>query len=320
MSASRAFPLVIALAVAVAPVAPGQRPGLTGKLKGAIKGAVDSALTKSAAAVTDSLLGTGSHLAGGCPPGFVPGPGAMTSVGTELVKQARKQIAGPDTATAVKCVPDPTGGHPAMAGDPAAQQAAMMAAQQAAMMAAQQAAINQASGIDPVQAAAAAAAAAPGAGGMGKAMAAATPIGLAATAAPSALKGAKALGLLGKGPSKEGMIEDLSRGRLELKGLRFIGASDVLKDGFDDDLTALAEALQAMEGNWVLRVPAEAADKAEPDTVVARRRIVKLEAQLATAGVPVDRIRFAILLPEGKKKAPGVGEAKLDLVKATDDQ
>jgi len=292
------------MALLVAAMAAGnaeaQKPkGLTSKVKGALKGAVDSAASKAAAAVVDSALGTGqTNLADGeCPPGMVPVGGAAT-VGAALVTKVRGK-GKPTPATPAPCGPD-------------AGAAAMMADQQAAAMAAAQA-----------QAAMATQGAVPGAAAnevMG-AVVGATPLGLAATVgAPMAVKGVKAIGgLLGKGaPTAAAMIKDLStKGRLELKGIRFIGSSDALEPGFEDDLTMLAEALHAMEGPYLINVPAEAADQAAPDTTMARRRVAKLSALAATAGVPENRVRFMSGLPglDARKKAPKPGEARVEVLK-----
>ena len=82
-------------------------------------------------------------------------------------------------------------------------------------------------------------------------------------------------GLLGgKGQTKESMIKDLAKGRLVLKGIKFIASSDALEDPIDDDIALLAEALAAMEGQYVLNMPAEAKDKEDPDTTIARRRLI----------------------------------------------
>ncbi len=291
-----------------------QRPksSLGGKLKGALKGAVDSAATQAASATVDSLLGTGdTQLVGGhpCPPGTTPAGGADNTVGDEVVGKLKKQIAGGKKAAvqpAPTCIPNP------------AAQAAMLQAQ----VAAQQAAAQQASAAMAAQTAAglASQAAAGGAmsGGAAKALAAATPVGMAVVAAPVAMKGVKALGgLFGKGQNKESMIKDLSKGRLELKGVKFIGASDALEEGFDDDLAALAEALQAIEGDFILNIPAEVDDDAEPDTVMARRRLEKLSAQLAVVGIAEGRLALESHSPglDPKKKAPKPGEAKVEILR-----
>jgi hypothetical protein len=161
-------------------------------------------------------------------------------------------------------------------------------------------------------------------GGAAQGLIAATPVGAiaagAVVAAPLAGKAAKALGGVfgGKGPTKEGMIKDLAKGRLVLKGVRFIASSDALEDGFEDDLAMLAEALAAMGDEFVLNLPAEAADKEEPDTAMARRRLVKLVAHLQVAGVSQERlVAMGVYPPEldAKKKAPKPGEARPEVMK-----
>jgi hypothetical protein len=291
----------LVLLAVMATAAEAQRPkSMAGKMKGALKGAVDSAASRAAAAVVDSALGTGdTQLADGskCPPGTIAAQ--SETVGKALVKKVRGTK---DTSVAVpKCVADPTA-----AVGVAQQQAAMAAANQAAQAAAMSAAASQA---------------APNGGSVASAMAAATPIGLAVTAAPVAVKGVKALGgLLGKGgPNAAAMIKELStKGRLELKGVRFIGASDAIEPGFEDDVAMLAEALGSIEGQFVLNIPAEAAEKAEPDTTMARRRLTKLAAHFAVAGIPESRVRFVSEAPglDPKKKTPKLGEAKVELLRA----
>jgi hypothetical protein len=290
----------LVLLAVMATAAEAQRPkSMAGKMKGALKGAVDSAASRAAAAVVDSALGTGdTQLADGsnCPPGTIAAQ--SQTVGKALVKKVRGTK---DTSAAVpKCIADPT------AAMGVAQQQAAMAANQAAQAAAMSAAASQA---------------APNGGSVASAMAAATPIGLAVTAAPVAVKGVKALGgLLGKGgPNAAGMIKELStKGRLELKGIRFIGASDAIEPGFEDDVAMLAEALGSIEGQFVLNIPAEAAEKAEPDTTMARRRLTKLAAHFAVAGIPESRVRFVSEAPglDPKKKTPKLGEAKVELLRA----
>jgi len=147
----------------------------------------------------------------------------------------------------------------------------------------------------------------------------ATPVGnavAAVAAAPVALKTVGGL-LGGKGPTKEGMIKELAKGRLVLKGVKFIVASDALVEPIDDDMAALAEALTAMEGRYLLNMPAEARDKEAPDTAIARRRLTKLVAHLQVAGVPADRVVAAGIYPPGldpKAKPPKPGDARPEVL------
>lgn len=270
------------------------KPSLAKKLKGALKGAVDSAATQATAAVIDTMLGTGAtRLAdGSCPPGT---SAAGATVGAAVVEKVKEEL-GPESARPAPppCLP---------AGLPG-QQASAAAMEQAALEAQARAQAPAGSGATAATAASA----------MG-AVAAATPVGLAVGAAPVA---AKALGgLFGKGQTRESMIKDLSKGRLELKAVRFIGASDALEDeAIDDDLAKLAEALQAIAGDFVLNLPAEAENQAEPDTVMARRRLTKLTAHLALAGLG-DRLELTSGPPglDPKRKAPKIGGARVEVLR-----
>ena len=280
--------MVVSALVVLAGTGTAQRPkSLSAKVKAAVRSAVDSAATKAASATVDSLLGaTGTS-------------DCQATVGTQLVGSLKKKMAGAKataTTVAARCAADPT-----------------VAARQAAMLEAQAAqAATQATAARAMPSAA-------------SALASATPIGLAIGAAPVAFAGAKALGgLFGhKGPTKENMIKDLTKGRLELKGVKFIGASDALEDGYEDDFAALAEALQAIEGEYILNLPPEAADKAAPDTVMARRRLTKLSAQLAVAGIADGRLTLESRSPglDPKKKSPKPGEARIEILrKPADDK
>jgi hypothetical protein len=153
---------------------------------------------------------------------------------------------------------------------------------------------------------------------------------LSMTPAGAAIEGAKVAtplvkkalgGLLGKGQTKESIIKDLAKGSVVLKGVKFIGASDVLEDGADGAIGSLAEALQALEGRYLLTIPAEAPDKGDPDVAMAKRRLEKMAAQLAAAGIAEDRVTVVSALPGdvGKAKAPKPGDARFELVKAPKD-
>jgi hypothetical protein len=113
------------------------------------------------------------------------------------------------------------------------------------------------------------------------------------------------------------MIKDLAKGRLVLKGIKFIASSDALEEPIDEAIATLAEALSAMEGKFVLNMPAEAKDKAEPDTVIARRRLDKLVASLQVAGISPDRLTVVGMYPPGldpKAKSPKPGDAKVEVL------
>ncbi len=280
--------------------APKKKSGL-GKVAGQI---VDSAVTAVAAGAVDSLLGTEGGPTVSCPAGTVPsGSGSAPSVGSAVVGKAKQKLTGAKKDAAAPtaqpaCIPAP-GAAPGVPTDAAAAQAAAMAAAMAGQ----------------TQGQPAGAPAMPAAGSIVKGMAAATPIGMAATAAPTAIKAVSGL-LGGKGPSKEGMIKDLAKGRLILKGIKFIASSDALEDPIDDDIGFLAEALAAMEGTFVLNMPAEAEDKEEPDTTIARRRLTKLVANLQVAGISDERLVVGIYPPglDPKNKAPKPGDARVEVL------
>jgi len=289
-------PLALSVALAClagSAAAQSAKPSLTAKVKSAVKAAADTGANRAAAAVIDTVLGTGGTRIGHgtCPMGTVP---LSPTVGGALVGKVRQGLK-PDSATppAASCAVDTAMLRLQAAGAEQAQLDAQLRAQADA---------------------AAAASVAPSAGSVVGAMAAATPIGLAATAAPSA---AKALGgLLGKGQTAAGMIKDLSKGRLELKGIRFIGASDALEGEVADDFAMLAEALQAIEGDFVLNLPAELDAQGEPDTVMVRRRQEKLAAHLAVAGLG-ERLEQVSGPPglDPKKKAPKLGQARAEVLR-----
>lgn len=282
---------------AVGQAAPKKKSAI-GKIAGKL---VDTAITNVAAGAVDSLLGTGGSGTTTCPAGTVATRAAPApTVGSAVISQAKKRLLGAKkdpaaTTTAPACIPA-GGAMPGVPVDAVAMMAAQSQAQSAAM----------AAGL-------------PSAGSIAKGMAAATPVGLAVAAAPTAIKAAKAFGGLlgGKGQTKESMIKDLAKGRLILKGIKFIASSDALEDPIDDDIAILAEALSAMEGKYVLNMPAEVKDKTEPDTVIARRRLDKLVASLQVAGISPERLAVVGSYPPGldpKAKGPKPGEARVEVL------
>ncbi|MEO8451422.1 MAG: hypothetical protein ABI647_16635 [Gemmatimonadota bacterium] len=296
---------------------------------------VDSAVTSVAGMAVDSLLGSkGKSLAGilgtgelagvSCPAGTTPqrvgsvpaGLGQPVVIaptaGQTLVSAAKKRLAGKrtvDTAATlanisanVVCL-TPQQLTAVMPGQPGTAEAQAAAAQAAAMQAAGAAAQGP---------------------NMTKMLIGATPAGAmiagAAAAAPMAGKAAKALGgFLGRGPqSKEAMIKDLAHGKLFLKGVKFIEGSDALEAGFEDDLAVLVEALQAVEGSYILNIPAETDGKAPADTVIPRRRLQKLWAHLLVAGVQEPKLRVLGVYPtelDPKKKPPKPGDSKVEIIR-----
>lgn len=162
---------------------------------------------------------------------------------------------------------------------------------------------------------------------------AATPQGMlvsgAAAAAPTAGNAVKSLaGRFGRGDSKENMIRDLRQGRLQLKGIRFVNASDEMADGFEQSLAMLADALQSVDGQFALVVLAESDGKSAPDTATARRRAARVVAHLQLAGIGADRLVIAddavgAHTPGGRtlgthiaaSKPPKMSEARVELVR-----
>ena len=232
------------------------------------------------------------------------------TAGQTLVAAAKKRLAGKrvDTtatknaiAAKVVCVTpqQASAGTQAMAGMPAGADAQAQAA--AAAMAAGQTGMPN----------------------MGKMLLGATPAGAmiagATAAAPLVGKGVKALGgLFGKGQTKEAMIKDLAHGKLFLKGVKFIEGSDALEPGFEDDIAALAEALQAVEGSYLLNIPAETDGKSPADTIIPRRRLQKLWAHLLVAGIQEPRLRVLGVYPselDPKKKPPKPGSSKVEILR-----
>lgn len=315
-------------AIAVAQSAPkkGNRlQQLAGKL-------ADTAATSAAAMVTDSLLGTRagatvvSALGGGaaaapaaiptCAAGQVlyavsPGTAGASpaspppSPGSMLVGAAKKRLLKKKGADSAAATPAPAAG-PRYACGTAEQATASMQGGQAA----QAAQAQQQPG------------AASAAGGVG-AVLAASPTGMlvsgAVAMAPAAGKAAKALGSrFGLMASLETMIRDLARGMLRLKGIKFVEGSDAIYPGFEGEIAMLAEALQTVEGQFVLNVPAEGDGKSEPDTAIARRRILKIWTHMQVGGIPATRLIALGVFPseyDAKRKPPKKGGARVEILR-----
>ena len=152
----------------------------------------------------------------------------------------------------------------------------------------------------------------------------------AVAAAPTAGRAVKSLaGRFGRGgESKESMVRDLQRGRLQVKGIRFVPGSDEMAEGFEQSIALLADALQSVDGQYALVVLAESDGKSPPDTETARRRMAKLAAHLQLAGVGPDRLVVAddaigVRTPGGRtldahvaaSKAPKPGDARVEIVR-----
>ena len=155
------------------------------------------------------------------------------------------------------------------------------------------------------------------AGGMGM-VAGMTPIGLAIGAAPGAIKGVKGL-LGGKAQDKIAMLRELGKGKLELKGVKFIEGTAELEPGYEPSLAALGEAISLAEGTYLLHVAAEVGEKGtSPDTALARKRIEKIWAAILVNGVSDQRLIAAGVLPQALqagRKPPKHGKALIELIR-----
>ncbi len=303
----------IAVALATSALAAQDPPKPPSRLKRVAAKIADTVASAAAAIAVDSALGEGGRglvaaVMGKdgptCPPGYVvidPNhqvvPSARPSAGSSVVGAVKQAARGnaPTTGTpgtGLMCAPV------AGPGDPSSPSEGPVGGGQPGM---------------------------PDAGSVASAMVGVTPIGAAVVAAPVAVGVAKAVGGLIRGgdQSKESMIKELARGRLVLKGIRFLPASDALEDPIDDDLGALGEALAAMEGTFVLNLPPEAADAdddpktpAVPDTAMAARRLQKLGAALAVAGIPEERLVLVSRAPrlDPRQRFPKRGEARVEVL------
>lgn len=269
-------------------------------LKAAAKRLVDTAATAAAGAGVQSLLGkraagvANALGAGGLNP---CAPGAKGSAGAAIVGVAKGVVKKNDT-THTATVP------PCAQGMQAAAMAGMVPGMPATPQVPTEAqAAARAAGINPMSA-----------------MAAMTPVGMAVAAAPlagQAVKGIKGM-LGGKPQDKIGMLRELGKGRLELKDVKFIEGTAELEPGFEPSLAALGEALQLAEGTYILHVEAEAADKQQPDTALARKRIEKVWAAILVNGVSDQKIIAVGVLPpammEGRKP-PKPGKARVEFIR-----
>ncbi|HEU5219423.1 MAG TPA: hypothetical protein VFU23_12255 [Gemmatimonadales bacterium] len=306
------------------PATPVKKP--PSKLKQIAKKVADSAATTAAGMAVDTLLGqkgralagqltgTAAAVSGACPPGSVAVPvgagaagmdpaalaalaGTQKSAGAAVVSAAKQAIKKPVPAAAAAAAAPPAG----IICQPVAAGAASPGAPGAAAVAA---------------------ASAPGGmpGGVG-ALAAVTPVGMAVAAAPMAGQAVKGLkGMFGKKPmDKIAILRELGKGRLELKGAKFIEGTAELEPGFEAEFAALGEALPLSEGTYILHVAAEEGEKgAAPDTALARKRIEKAWAALLVNGVPDQKvIAVGVLPPEMQKgrKAPKRGDARIEFIR-----
>jgi hypothetical protein len=321
--------LILTLGLSAAPLATGSAqaaPDTTkakkppSKLGKIVKKVADSAATTAAGAGVQSLLG---KQAGGVAKamgagGLNPcGTGYGVTAGAAIVGAAKgiaKQVADTSkAASANPCVPGAgipgmAAGIPGMPGGIPGMPAGADAAAAAAAMA----------GGGMGGAAAAAAAGANPLAGM-DAMAKYTPVGLAASAAPGAIKGIKGM-LGGKPQDKTAMLRELGKGNLELKQVKFIEGTQEFEPGFEESFTTFAEAIALVEGTYYLYVSPEAPREkgAEPDTVLARKRVARVWGLMAAAGVSDQKVVAVTSLPpamsEGRK-LPKAGNAKIEIIK-----
>lgn len=282
---------------------------------------VDTTATGAAAGLVDSLLGTGGPAGVSCPVGMMAVPAApgvvgipatvAPTAGSKLVQSMKTQLGSKKKPAAE---PGTAGsGYVCVA---PGQSAAGLDQSQAAAMAQMQAAQMQAAGGKVPTSAA----------GVASGLVGATPAGMVAgaavAAAPVAVKMASKLGgLIGGKGGKEGMIKNLAEGRLVMKHVKFLPASDALEDGYEADLEDLVQALGSMSGQWLLNIPAESV-AGEPDTVTAKRRVEKLSAQLRMAGMNPERLAVIGSYPprlDPKRKLPKPGEAEIEVLRLPKD-
>jgi len=272
---------------------------------------VDTAATAAAGAGVQSLLGkkaggvANALGAGGINP---CGAGYGATAGAAIVGAAKgiaKKVA--DTGQAAPTNPCGQGvAIPGMpAGIPGMPSGADAAAAMAGMMGGAAAGAGAGAGANPL-------------GGMG-AMASMTPIGLAAGAAPGAIKGVKGM-LGGKPQDKLAMLRELGKGNLELKSVKFIEGTLEFEPGFEASFVAFAEAIALVEGTYYMHVSAEAPRQkgADPDTVLSRKRVAKVWALMVANGVSDQKVIAVSELPasmsEGRK-LPKAGTVKVEIIK-----
>jgi hypothetical protein len=267
----------------------------------------DSAATTAAGAGVQSLLGKNAGGvakalgAGGLNP---CGPGYGATAGAAIVGAA-KGIAKKVKDTAAAAAANPCGVGvpiPGMPGgtDTAAAMAGMVGGALGGSMGG-----TAAPGANPLA-------------GMG-AMAAMTPVGLAASVAPGAIKGVKGM-LGGKPQDKLAMVRELGKGSLELKSVKFIEGTLEFEPGFEESFGAFAEAIALVEGTYLMHVSAEAPRQkgSQPDTALARKRVAKVWGLMAANGVSDQKVTAVTELPtalsEGRK-LPKAGSVKVEIIK-----
>lgn len=162
-------------------------------------------------------------------------------------------------------------------------------------------------------------------GGMASTVMMATPLGMAVTAAPLAAAGAGAAAkgvkkLLGKGPmTAMGILKEVQgKGRVELRGVHFVAHTEIFDDGYEEPLSALAEALAQVPGPFALYVEPEADKGEEPDPGLVQKRVAKIWATLVAAGVPAKVFIDGVAVPDSlvrDRKPAKPGDAAIEVWK-----
>ncbi|HEV8598199.1 MAG TPA: hypothetical protein VGQ69_02455 [Gemmatimonadales bacterium] len=297
-----------------------------------MKRLVDSAASTAAGIAADSLLGdkgrvvagalTGTATGESCPAGTVALPmnaagaaaraGAQASAGAALVGAAKQALKSKATSTAAQVASAaPPGAAAGLICQPMSAGGVMPGA-----------AANGIPGAAGMHAPGAATAPTGMPGGLGM-MAAVTPVGMAVAAAPvagQAVKGIKGM-FGGKPMDKIAVLRELGKGRVELKGVKFIEGTAELEPGFEPVFAAVGEAIPLAEGTYILHVAAEQAGKdSPPDTALARKRLEKVWAALQVNGVSDQRVIATPTLPPelaAGRKPTKRGDARVELIRLT---
>ena len=138
---------------------------------------------------------------------------------------------------------------------------------------------------------------------------------LAAIASPGAIKGIKGIwaGAQARPTCCASSASASSSSRSLIEGTQEL-------EPVEESFTTFAEAIALVEGTYYLYVSAEAPREkgAEPDTVLARKRVAKVWGLMAAAGVSDQKVVAVTSLPpamsEGRK-LPKAGSAKVEIIK-----
>ena len=303
-----------AAAGAAAAVAPTAAAGtVAGTVAGAAPAGAISAVPTCAAGEVLYPAPVAPGAAAGNPSMMSSAMGAMMPGGASMIDAAKKKYLKKDSSTAGAVAAGAvagaaTGAAQAIAGTPQylcgtpEQATQSMQAQSAAAQAAQ---ANQS--------------AMPSVGSM----LAATPQGMmvngAVAAAPMAVAGAKKVGgMFFHGQTKESMAADLAKGKIILKGMKFVEGTDMLVPDAENDIPLLAEALHYVEGQFILSMPTESDGKSAPDFELAKRRVARIAVHLLTSGITDDRVTTRAPGPPSPDAKPATvkpGAARPELVR-----